>query len=88
MPSILPPGFSFLFCSSRHPVFQSYFLCPVCDELDSLEARGQQVTMPEEQQVVEPGFTWGNSPETGGAMPDAWGGTSWDLPPNVWGTKL
>lgn len=44
--------------------------------------------MPEEQQVVEPSFTWGNSPETGGAMPDAWGGTSWDLPPNARGTKL
>lgn len=30
MPSILPDSFSFLFCSSRHPVFQSYVPRPVC----------------------------------------------------------
>lgn len=39
MPLILPAGFSFLFCSCHHPVFQSYFLCPVCGYLDSHEAR-------------------------------------------------
>lgn len=37
---------------------------------------------------LHPGFTWGNSPETGGAMPDRPGGASRDLPPNARGAEL
>lgn len=89
---ILCPQFSLLVLASCFaplaiPFFRVIFCAPCVVSWTPMRP-GQQVTMPEEQQGVQPGFTWGNSPETRGATPDGWGGTSQDLPPNARGTKL
>lgn len=93
MPSILPAGFSFLFCSSHHPVcFFGFFFPPKSffgvpcgvgwtpsHEAGTAGAVGGVLLTPRRPIVT---------PETGGAVPRGWGGGRRDLPPNAWGDKL